>query len=102
MREMKQNDRVLFYHTQKEKAVVGIARVVKTAYPDPKAAAGEDWSVVDLAPVKALKRGVTLAEIKANKLFADSLLVRVPRLSVMPLTKAQFDWIVEKGSKAGS
>ena len=90
LREMKKGDRVLFYHTGKEKAVVGTATVSKVAYPDPKAAG---LSVVELAAGKALKRPVTLAEIKADKRFKDMPLVRIPRLSVQPVTDDQWDWI---------
>ena len=67
LREMKKGDRVFFYHTGKEKAVIGTATVSKTAYPDPKA--GGNLVVVELAAGKALKRPVTLAEIKADKRF---------------------------------
>ena len=69
LREMKKGDRVFFYHTGKEKAIIGTATVSKTAYPDPKDKAG-NLVVVELAAGKALKRPVTLAEIKADKRFA--------------------------------
>ena len=96
LREMKKGDRVFFYHTGKEKAVIGTATVSKTAYPDPKA---DNLVVVELAAGKALKRPVTLAEIKADKRFADMPLVRVPRLSVQPVTDDQWDMIeaISKG-----
>ena len=89
LREMKKGDRVFFYHTGKEKAVVGTATVSKTAYPDPKDKAGS-LVVVELAPDKKLTRPVTLAEIKASGKFADWALVRIPRLSVMPVTDDQW------------
>jgi predicted RNA-binding protein with PUA-like domain len=92
LREMKKGDRVFFYHTGKEKSVVGTATVSKTAYPDPKA---ENLVVVELAAGKALKRPVTLAEIKADKRFADMPLVRIARLSVQPVTDEQWEWIEE-------
>ncbi|MGH9219190.1 MAG: EVE domain-containing protein, partial [Vicinamibacterales bacterium] len=85
LREMKKGDRVFFYHTGKEKQIVGTATVAKTAYPDPKDKAGS-LVVVELAAGKALTRPVTLAEIKADKRFADMPLVRIPRLSVQPVT----------------
>jgi predicted RNA-binding protein with PUA-like domain len=93
---MKQGDRVLVYHSVKEQAVVGVAEVVREAYPDPTA---DDprWVVIDLAAVKPLKRPVTLAEIKADRMLRDIPLVRQSRLSVMPLEKASFDRIVALG-----
>ena len=96
LREMKKGDRVFFYHTGKEKAVIGTATVSKTAYPDP---ANENLVVVELAASKALKRPVTLAEIKADKRFNDMPLVRIPRLSVQPVTDDQWDMIeaISKG-----
>jgi predicted RNA-binding protein with PUA-like domain len=96
LREMKKGDRVFFYHTGKEKAVIGTATVAKTSYPDPK---DNNLVVVELAAGKALKRPVTLAEIKADKRFSDMPLVRVPRLSVQPITDDQWDMIeaISKG-----
>jgi predicted RNA-binding protein with PUA-like domain len=96
LREMKKGDRVFFYHTGKEKAIVGTATVAVTAYPDPKAAG---LVVVELAAGKPLKRPVTLAEIKADKRFADMPLVRIARLSVQPVTDAQWD-LIEDMSKS--
>jgi predicted RNA-binding protein with PUA-like domain len=92
LRAMKKGDRVFFYHTGKEKAVVGIAKVSAPAYPDPADKTGK-LVVVELVPEKKLKRPVTLAEIKAAARFADSPLVRIPRLSVMPVTEEQWDAI---------
>jgi predicted RNA-binding protein with PUA-like domain len=89
LREMKQGDRVFYYHTGKEKAIVGTAKVTKTAYPDPNDRSGK-LSVVELEAAKKLPRPVTLAEIKASGKFADFPLVRMPRLSVMPVTEAQW------------
>lgn len=96
LREMKKDDRVFFYHTGKEKSVVGTATVSKTAYPDPKA---PGLVVVELAAGKALKRPVTLAEIKADKRFKDMPLVRIARLSVQPVTDDQWD-LIEGMSKS--
>ena len=90
LREMKKGDRVFFYHTGKEKAIIGTATVSKTAYPDPKAA---NLVVVELAAGKALKRPVTLAEVKADKRFATMPLVRIARLSVQPVTDEQWELI---------
>ena len=92
LREMKKGDRVFFYHTGKEKAIVGTATVSKTAYPDPKDKTGS-LVVVELAAGKTLKRPVTLSEIKADKRFADMPLVRIPRLSVQPVTDQQWEMI---------
>ena len=92
LREMKKGDRVFFYHTGKEKAVIGTATVSKVAYPDPKEAS---LVVVELAAGKALKRPVTLSEIKADKRFKDMPLVRIPRLSVQPVTDEQWQMIDE-------
>ena len=93
LRRMNKDDEVLFYHSGEEKAVVGIARVTKTAYPDRTAREG-DWSAVELAPIKALPTPVTLAQIKAELRLKHIALVRQPRLSVMPLSAAEFRFIV--------
>ena len=92
LREMNNGDRVFFYHTGNEKAIIGTATVSKTAYPDPKAA---NLVVVELAAGKALKRPVTLAEVKADKRFATMPLVRIARLSVQPVTDEQWELIEE-------
>jgi predicted RNA-binding protein with PUA-like domain len=92
LRAMKKGDRVFFYHTGKEKAVIGTAKVSVPAYPDPKDKSGK-LVVVELVPDKKLKRPVTLAEIKAAGRFADFPLVRIPRLSVMPVTDEQWEAI---------
>ena len=93
LRKMRMGDEVLFYHSGEEKAVVGIAKVTRTAYPDPTAKEG-DWSTVDLAAVKPLTRPVTLREIKANSRLKGIPLVRQSRLSVMPLAEPEFREIV--------
>jgi predicted RNA-binding protein with PUA-like domain len=92
LRAMKKGDRVFYYHTGKEKAVVGIAKVSASAYADPKDKAGK-LVVVELVPDKKLKRPVTLSEIKAGGRFPDFALVRLPRLSVMPVTAEQWEAI---------
>jgi predicted RNA-binding protein with PUA-like domain len=89
LRSVKQGDRVLYYHTGKEKAVVGVMEVVKGPYRDP-ARDDDRFVVVDVKPVRRLDRPVTLAEIKSNPKFADFALVRISRLSVMPVTDAQW------------
>jgi predicted RNA-binding protein with PUA-like domain len=90
LRAMKKSDLVFFYHSVSDKAVMGLARVAKEHYPDPTAEEG-DWSVVDLVPVKALKRPVTLDQIKGDKVLQNMKLVRQSRLSVTPLTEAEFE-----------
>jgi len=89
LRAMKKGDLVLFYHSVSEKQVVGMARVDKENYPDPTATEG-DWSVVDLVPVKSLRKPVSLEAIKADKTLREIPLVRQSRLSVIPLTESQF------------
>jgi predicted RNA-binding protein with PUA-like domain len=86
---MRAGERVVIYHTGDEKAGVGLAEVVRAAYPDPRWPAGKRL-VVDLKAVERLPRPVTLAEIKASPVFKDSPLVRQGRLSVVPLTAAQW------------
>jgi predicted RNA-binding protein with PUA-like domain len=93
LRAMRKGDLAFFYHSVTEKAVVGIAQVAREAYPDPTAKEG-DWSAVDLAPEKALSKPVTLEEIKRNSKLKEMALLRLSRLSVQPVTKAQFDEIV--------
>jgi predicted RNA-binding protein with PUA-like domain len=89
LRAMKRGDLVLYYHSGDEKQAVGLARVSKSAYADPTASEG-DWACVDLTPVKALARPVTLGAIKSDKAHKDILLVRNSRLSVSPLSEQQF------------
>jgi predicted RNA-binding protein with PUA-like domain len=93
LRAMRKDDGVLFYHSVIGKEVVGIAKVIREAYPDPTATEG-DWSAVDVAPEKALPRPVTLDEIKLNPKLKEMALLRLSRLSVQPVTSAQFDEIV--------
>jgi predicted RNA-binding protein with PUA-like domain len=97
LRAMQAGDAVLFYHSGEGREVVGVARVVKPAYPDPTATEG-DWSAVDLEPVRPLARPVKLATIKADPLLNGIALIRQSRLSVMPLTKAEYGRILELGS----
>jgi predicted RNA-binding protein with PUA-like domain len=94
LKAMRKNDRVLYYHSVEGKAVFGIARVASEAYPDPTAAEGA-WVCVDLEPVKPLKNPVTLDQIKAVKALSDIALIKQSRLSVMPVTAAEFDEILK-------
>ena len=89
LRGIQKGDRIFYYHTGKEKAVVAIARAIGNAYPDPDDASGKSY-VVDVAPLERLRRPVTLGEIKADKAFASFPLVRMARLSVMPVTDTEW------------
>ena len=100
LRSIKKGDRVFYYHTGDEKAVVGIAKAVSGPYPDPEDAAGK-YVAVDIAPVKRLPRPVTLAEIKADAAFKDFALVRIARLSVMPVTDAEWTRIERMAATSG-
>jgi predicted RNA-binding protein with PUA-like domain len=93
LRAMKKGDAILYYHSVSEKQAVGVAKVLKEAYPDPTATEG-DWSAVDLAPVKALAVPVTLDAVKADGVLKDMVLVKNSRLSVQPVTEAQFNRIM--------
>jgi predicted RNA-binding protein with PUA-like domain len=94
LRAMKKGDIVLFYHSGEEKSVVGISRVEKEFYPDPTADEG-DWACVDLAAVKPVTKPVSLAQIKGNKILRETKLAKQGRLSVSPLTKAEFDQMLK-------
>jgi predicted RNA-binding protein with PUA-like domain len=89
LRAIRRGDRLFYYHTGKEKAVVAIARATSDAYPDPHDRTGALF-VVDVAPERRLARPVTLAEIKGDPSFASFPLVRLPRLSVMPVNDAEW------------
>ncbi len=97
LREMKEGDLVLFYHSNEGKEVVGIAKVVGESYQDPTTD-DTNWVVVDFAPVEPLKKPVTLAQIKADGQLKDINLVRQGRLSVVSIKREEFDRIVELGS----
>jgi predicted RNA-binding protein with PUA-like domain len=96
---MREGDRVLFYHSVMGKEIVGIASVVRVAYPDPTATEG-DWVCVDLAPEAPLPSPVTLETIKAHPTLREIALVKQSRLSVMPLSEADFDALVVLGQSA--
>ena len=95
LRAMKVGDLALFYHSNEGKEIVGVARVVRTAYQDPTTE--EDWSAVEVAPVAPLATPVTLERIKADPALAKIELLRQGRLSVVPLLKAEFDHILKLG-----
>ncbi|MFL6515917.1 MAG: EVE domain-containing protein [Chthoniobacterales bacterium] len=94
LRKMAKDDEVLFYHSGEQKAVVGIAKVKREAYPDSSANDG-DWSAVDLVPVRLLRNPVTLTEIKRTQSLQNLPLIRQSRLSVLPIGNAEFKKIVE-------
>ena len=96
LRSMKKGDLVLFYHSRQGLEVVGICKVVKEAYPDPTAEKG-DWSAVDFKAVKLLKKPVPLSAIKEEPSLQEMPLVRIGRLSVMPVTEAEFKKVLEMG-----
>ena len=98
LRTIRRGDRIFYYHTGKEKAVVAVARALGDAYADPKDKSGRAF-VVDIAPDRTLARPVTLAQIKADPLFASCPLVRIGRLSVMPITDAEWARIEKLGEK---
>jgi predicted RNA-binding protein with PUA-like domain len=97
LRSVKKGDRIFFYHTGDEKAVVGVARAVGAAYLDPADKTGKLYAV-DVEPLKKLKTPVTLAAIKADKAFAGLPLVRIPRLSVMPVSDDEWQRIERMGA----
>src|SRR6516162_4382907 len=101
LRKMQKGDEVLFYHSGEDKAVVGIAKVTRTAYADATAKEG-DWSTVDLTAVKPLRRQVTLQEIRSNSRLKTIPLVRQSRLSVMPLRESEFREIVSMADQGGT
>lgn len=101
LRLMRLGDSVLFYHSVTKPGVVGLAKVVREAYPDPTAATEETiskaWVVVELEPVLALARPVTLAELKAEPMLANMALLKQSRLSVSPLRPDEFELILKMG-----
>jgi predicted RNA-binding protein with PUA-like domain len=96
LREMKKGDKVLFYHSGAEKAIVAVAKVVAAAYPDPTAKDG-DWVAVDIAPEKKLKTPVPLDQIKQDAALGEMKLLKQSRLSVVPVEKDEFNRIIELG-----
>ncbi len=100
LRAMKKGDKVLFYHSNEGLAVVGIAEVIKESYQDPTTE-DPNWVVVDLKPVKALKRPVSLAEMKQMPELADLSLIKQSRLSVCPVTIEEYEFILSLSNKKG-
>ena len=96
LKEMQKGDRAFFYHTGDEKAVVGIVEVLREAYPDPTAKGGP-WVVVDVKTVEALPKPVTLAAIKDEAKLKDMALVKYSRLSVQPVTDAEWKLVCKMG-----
>jgi predicted RNA-binding protein with PUA-like domain len=101
LRSVKKGDRIFFYHTGAEKAVVGIAKALGDAYPDPADKDGKLYAV-DVGPDKKLPAPVTLAAVKADKFFADFELVRIPRLSVMPVSPERWQRMIEMSGRAAA
>ena len=99
LKRMKNGDQVLIYHSVKRREVVGIAEVIREAYPDTteNTPAEKGWVMVDVKPIRVLKRPVTLDEIKKESALKDIALIRQSRLSVMPLLKSEFDLIKKRG-----
>jgi predicted RNA-binding protein with PUA-like domain len=93
LRAMKKGDKVFFYHSNKGTEIVGIAEIVREAYQDPTTP--DDWSSVDIKPVRPLKKPVTLAQIKARKDMADMALIRLGRLSVQPVTEKEWTEVLK-------
>jgi predicted RNA-binding protein with PUA-like domain len=97
LKAMKPGDLVLYYHSVEEKAVVGIAEVIRSAYHDPTAKKDEDWSAVDVKPLRPLASPVPLADIKATRGLAQMALLRRPRLSVAPVSPVEFKVLLRMG-----
>jgi predicted RNA-binding protein with PUA-like domain len=97
LQKMAKGDKAFFYHTGDEKQIVGIVEIAKTEYPDPTAGKDEPWVVVDTVAVEPLKTPVTLSQIKSDKALADMVLVRLGRLSVQPVTAAEWKHICKLG-----
>lgn len=93
LRLMKKGDQLLFYHSGKNPGIVGLAEVVKEHYPDPTAKEG-DWSVVDIMPIRRLSKSIFLEEIKSYEKLKNMVLVKNTRLSVQPVLKSEFDFIL--------
>jgi predicted RNA-binding protein with PUA-like domain len=99
LRAMKKGDLCLYYHSNEGKAVVGVARVSREAFPDATAGGEGDWSAVEVEPVVALARPVTLDEIRASKPLSKMMLLRRQRLSVSPVTRDEYDAILAMARK---
>ena len=97
LKAMKKGDKAFIYHSVDEKSIVGIAKITRESFPDPK---DKDWVAVEIAPVKKLKNPVGLAQIKGDKRFSNMVLVKSSRLSVQPVKEAEFDLVVALGDGA--
>lgn len=96
LRAMKKDDDVLFYHSNKDAGIVGVAKVTKEFYPDPSSKE-DGWVSVELKCINALKNPVLLKSIKAEKKLQQMALIKISRLSVSPVTKEEFDIILGMG-----
>jgi predicted RNA-binding protein with PUA-like domain len=94
---MQKGDQTFFYHSNEGKEIVGIAEIIRVHYPDSTAEKGEPWVVVDIKAVKTLPKPVTLADVKAEKRLANMALIKYGRLSVQPVTKAEWELVCEMG-----
>jgi predicted RNA-binding protein with PUA-like domain len=101
LNEMKKGDTFFFYHTGDEKQVVGIGEVIREAYPDPTAKAGEPWVAVTTKAVEPLPKPVTLATVKAEAKLKDMALVKYGRLSVQPVTAEEWKIVCKMGGVKG-
>ncbi len=97
MMKMKKGDRGFFYHSNVGKEIVGICEIIKAAYPDPTAKAGEPWVCVDIKAVEPMPKPVTLAAIKAEPKLAEIQLLKQSRLSVPPITDAEWKFVCKMG-----
>lgn len=102
LKQVRKGDEAFIYHSNDDRAVVGIAKCVREGYADIDADDGKEWVQIDLAPVKPLKNPVTLATLKAAPELKDLLLIRQSRLSCLPLTKAEFQAIVKLSETGGA
>jgi predicted RNA-binding protein with PUA-like domain len=98
LRAMKKGDLCLYYHSNEGKAVVGVARVAREAYPDPTTK--DDFSAVDIEPVRALARPVSLDELRNHRVLRNMMIFRRPRLSVAPVTGEEFELVLDLSRKA--
>ena len=101
LKEMKKGERFFFYHTGDQKQIVGIGEVIREHYPDPTAGAGEPWVAVTTGAVEPLPKPVTLAGIKADARLKDMALVKYSRLSVQPVTAAEWKIVCHMAGKKG-
>jgi predicted RNA-binding protein with PUA-like domain len=102
LRAMKKGDLCIYYHSSEGKAVVGVARVSREAYPDPTADPRKprgDWSAVDIEPVRSLGRPVPLDELRSHRILGKMMIFRQPRLSVVPVTPEEFELVLELGAR---